>query len=307
MFKAVELGLDQPEKMCKVAKALASETRIEIIKLLNGASLNINEISEKLSIPASSAALNVKVLEEAGIIHTELHPGVRGAMKLCSLSRNIIKFTITGMPESDYNIETIDMPIGNFVECQITPTCGIVSDKAFIGAEDDVRSFYHPQRSQAQLIWFHTGYLRYYFSNECATNNSVRSIDISMEICSEAPNYKNDWPSDITLWINEVECATWTSPGDFGGRRGKLNPPFWSDGSTQYGELKHFTVTADGCRIDGEKVSDICLKDLNLEQGNYIDVKIGVKEDAVNAAGINLFGEKFGDYKQNITLRMEYK
>lgn len=306
MSKEVELGLDRSEEMCKIAKALSTETRLEIIKLLNANSLNINEISEKLGIPASSAALNVKVLEEADIIHTELHPGVRGSMKLCSLKRDHISFVINTAVHSDYSTEVIDMPIGNYAECFVTPTCGMVNDKEFIGTEDEPRSFYNPQRTTAQLIWFHTGYLRYHFSNEVIIDRIVKSFELSMELCSEAPNFKNDWPSDITVWINGIECATWTSPGDFGGRRGKLNPAFWSDGSTQFGKLKRFKADITGFYIDDERVSDITLNDLELDQGNYIDVKVGVKEDAKNAAGINLFGEKFGDYSQNILLRLDY-
>ncbi|MEI3204121.1 MAG: hypothetical protein V8S73_05705 [Lachnospiraceae bacterium] len=37
-----------------------------------------------------------------------------------------------------------------------------------------------------------------------------------MEICSEAPGYKEDWKSDLTLWVNDVEVGTWTCPGDLG-------------------------------------------------------------------------------------------
>lgn len=307
MSKEIEIGLDKPEEMCKIAKAFSSETRLEIIKLLNANSLNINEISDKLNIPASSAALNVKVLEEAGIIHTELHPGVRGSMKLCSLRRNYVGFIINTAVHSDYMTHTIDMPIGNYVECEITPTCGMVNDRMFIGTEDEPRSFYNPSKTSAQLIWFHTGYLRYHFSNEMIMDHEVLSMELSMEICSEAPNYKNDWPSDITLWINGVECTTWTSPGDFGGRRGKLNPPFWSDGATQYGKLVQFKSNKDGFFINDLLYSDITIESLKLKEGNYIDVKIGVKDDAKNAAGMNLFGEKFGDYNQNILLKFEYK
>lgn len=166
MSKEIELRLDRAGEMCKIAKALSSETRLDIIKLLNANSLNINEISEKLGIPASSAALNIKVLEEADIIHTELHPGVRGSMKLCSLKRNHISFIINSAIHKEYMSHIIDMPIGNYVECDMTPTCGMVNDKMFIGTEDEPRSFYNPDRTSAQLIWFHTGFLRYNFSNE---------------------------------------------------------------------------------------------------------------------------------------------
>lgn len=306
MSKKVELGLDNPEELCLVAKALASEVRIDIIKLLNVRSLNVNEISEALSIPASTAALNVKVLEEAGIIHTELQPGTRGSMKLCSIKRGLITMVLNSSFIDHENSTFIHMPIGNYVDCQVTPTCGLVNDRFFIDSEDDPRSFYHPDRSSAQLIWFHCGYLEYRFSNQAIADKVPRSIEVSMEICSEAPNYHNEWPSDITIWLNGVECGTWTSPGDFGGRRGKLNPPFWSDGSTQFGILKSWYINEQGTFLDGVRIGSVTLNELHLQAGDYITFRIGVKPDSKHVGGMNLFGEKFGDYNQSIMMRLDY-
>ena len=62
------LDFDKKKELCSLGKALSSEVRIEILKLLEQQSLNVNEIAEKLEIPASSAAMNVRVLEEAGLI-----------------------------------------------------------------------------------------------------------------------------------------------------------------------------------------------------------------------------------------------
>lgn len=306
MSKEIEIGIDKPEELCIVAKALASEVRIDIIKLLNLNSLNVNEISEKLGIPASSAALNVKILEEAGIIRTELQPGTRGSMKLCSIKRGMIRMVLNSSFIDHDNSTFINMPIGNYVTCEVAPTCGLVNDRVYIDSEDDPRSFYNPEHTTAQLIWFHSGYLEYRFSNQSIVEQRAHRIEISMEICSEAPNYQNDWPSDITLWINDVECGTWTSPGDFGGRRGKLNPPFWSDGSTQFGLLKTWKVTEKGAFIDELKLSDVTIDALKLSEGHFISVKIGVKDDAVNVGGMNIFGEKFGDFNQNIVMRLDY-
>lgn len=306
MSKEIEIGIDTPEELCIVAKALASEVRIDIIKILNLNSLNVNEISEKLGIPASSAALNVKILEEAGIIRTELQPGTRGSMKLCSIKRGMIKMILNSSFIDHDNSTFINMPIGNYVACEVAPTCGLVNDKVYIDSEDDPRSFYNPDHTSAQLIWFHSGYLEYRFSNQAIVDKKAHLIEVSMEVCSEAPNYQNDWPSDITVWINDIECGTWTSPGDFGGRRGKLNPPFWSDGSTQFGLLKTWRVTEKGSFIDEMMVSDVRIADLNLSEGHFISMKIGVKKDTDNVGGMNLFGEKFGDYNQNIIMRLDY-
>lgn len=307
MSKEIELSIQEVENLAAVAKALSSEVRLSIIQLLNKNSLNVNEISEKLGIPASSAALNVKVLEEADLIHTELQPGTRGAMKLCSIKRGMIKIILNSAIIDHDKTTFIEMPIGNYVDFDVTPTCGLVNSHVFIDSEDEPRSFYHPDHTTAQLIWFHSGYLEYRFSNQALEKKNCHLLELSMEICSEAPNYQNDWPSDITLWINGIECGTWTCPGDFGGRRGKLNPPFWSDGSTQFGMLKTWRVTDKGVYIDGQAIGTTSIEDLNLDKGKFIAVRIGVKKDSIHVGGMNLFGNQFGDYAQNIIMRLDYE
>ena len=77
MVKEVHLSLDEPRMMFTIIHALASKVRIDILKLLDTASLNVNEIAEKLDIPPSTAATNVKILEDSGLILTEFQPGTR--------------------------------------------------------------------------------------------------------------------------------------------------------------------------------------------------------------------------------------
>ena len=115
-----------------------------------------------------------------------------------------------------------------------------------------------------------------------------------------------DWPSDITLWINGIEVGTWTSPADFGDQRGLLNPKWWEDRNTQYGLLKGWRVTERGSFMDGIHLSEITCNDLKLMRNPYICVRIGIKPDARHVGGINIFGRKFGNYEQDIVLRVEY-
>ena len=81
MQQSVSINLDDTKQLIRIGKAFSVEARIEILKLLCTQELNINEIAEQLSIPASSAAAHVRVLEEAGLITTSLKPGIRGSMK----------------------------------------------------------------------------------------------------------------------------------------------------------------------------------------------------------------------------------
>ena len=128
-----------------------------------------------------------------------------------------------------------------------------------------------------------------------------------MEICSEAPGFLENWPSDITVFINEVEVGTFHSPGDFGARRGRLTPPVWPNGNTQYGFLKTFSVRENGSFLDGKPENPmISLKDLSLGEKPYISLKIAVLDNAKNAGGVNIFGEKYGDYPQGIIMNLTY-
>ncbi len=305
MSKEIELNLDKPNELFLVAKSLASEIRIEILRLLCFSSLNVNEISEKLNLPPSTAALHVRILEEVGLIHTELQPGVRGSMKLCSKQKDYISATLlTEQMAFLSKIEYIDMPIGNYIDCLVEPTCGLASEKTFIGEEDNKSVFYSPLRTTAKIIWLSKGYLEYRFPNTSIQSNYPKSVEISAELCSEAPNYRLDWKSDITLWVNGFECGTWRCPSDFGGRRGRLNPSWWSDCLTQYGILKTWTINANGVYLDGCKVSNTTINEIDLLKYHYISVRLGNKDDAKYKGGLNIFGDSFGDYAQNIVMKI---
>ncbi len=174
---------------------------------------------------ASTAALHVSQLKKAQLIRTELKPASRGLQKICVRLFDQVVITLpTGELPSENTLD-VSMPIGAYVmNCRVVPTCGLVSERGIIGSLDDPGTFYDPDRLQAQLLWFRCGYVEYRFPNRLPPHAIPESIQISFEAGSEAPLHDDDWPSDITLWINEVEIRTWTSPGDFGGERGALTP-----------------------------------------------------------------------------------
>lgn len=306
MQQRLKLTLDDKEKLSSIGRALSAETRIEILQLLCNADMNINEIAEALSIPQSSAAAHVKVLEETNLIRTTLQPGIRGSMKLCSKSTSEIEILLNSNRLGLERTEVIHMPIGNYVDYKVEPTCGIVSEKGTIGEEDEPRCFYHPERYKAKLLWLGKGYIEYRFPNDFLKHEKEKRVDLSMEICSEDHEYNLDYPSDITLWVNGLEAGTYTCPSDFGGRRGKLNPEWWPDKNTQYGVLKTWSLTGEGTFIDRELVSNVKLSEYQLGEKEYISVRIGIKDDAKHIGGINLFGDCFGDYAQHIKMVIYY-
>ena len=159
---------------------------------------------------------------------------------------------------------------------------------------------------RAGLLWTSAGYVEYKFANGVPKNMKTKRVSVSMEICSEAPGYRETWKSDITVWINGVDCGTWTCPGDFGSRRGRLNPICLSNGSTQYGMQMIWEVRGDGTYLNGLRISDTVVEELQLGAKSFVTVRIGNKPDAKYVGGFNLFGKGFGDYNQDIVLTMEY-
>lgn len=291
-------------------EALASQTRIKMIELLKHESLNIKEMSLKLDISSAIVTKHVYQLEEAGIVATEMIAGKRGMQKLCKL--RLDKVTLLFKPESHEKQEQIrdhynvSLPVGQYADYQVRPTCGLASETKLIGMRDDPRYFAEPEHVKAQHIWFASGYVEYRIPNYLAGKKPVKTIRISLEICSEAPGYAEDWPSDITFSINDKTVCIWTSPGDFGSVRGKLTPQWWEPGSTQHGLLKTLLITADGTYMDGVKLSDVSVKDILIVPSEEIRFRIASSEDADNPGGVSLFGKHFGNYEQDIEVMISY-
>ena len=305
-MKNLELGLEEPKRLQMVARALGSDIRIRILELLDENSMNIIELAQKLELPVSTVSNNVMVLEEADLIRTERQAGIRGVMKLCSRKKDFITFRLMKPRSQELQSHFQNMPIGFYTDCRVTPVCGLLNTHSVIGAMDDEATFYDQERFNAQLLWFQQGYVAYRFSNQVLKDNLIKCMEISFEACSEAPNYRLDWPSDITVWVNGVELGTWCCPGDYGGRQGRYSPDWWPLSSTQYGLLKRWRVDETGCALDDVPISPVTLRDLRLMEQPYIGLKIGIKPEAAHQGGINLFGDHFGDHNQAITMRLDY-
>ncbi len=285
-------------------KALASEPRIQILALLREKTLNINEISDTLKLPQSTVATHISILEEAGLILTESVKAKKGNQKLCSPSFHELLVQFPEKQNTEKNSIEVEMPIGIFTDYHVTAPCGLCSTEHIIGLLDIPDAFLNPERMKAGLLWCGSGTFEYKFPNNTMYETKrPTKIEISLELSSETPGTNSNWPSDITMWINHTEIGTWMSPGDFGDKRGKYTPEWWKLEGSQYGLLKHFSVSDEGSFVDGVKISDVKLDDLKLSEHHSIRVKIGVKENAEHMGGMNIFGKGFGNYDQGIILR----
>jgi predicted transcriptional regulator len=296
-----------PEEGIGVLKGLASPMRVRILKLLHvEGPLNVNDIAARLGLPQSTVSSNVQILEEAGLIRTETQKARKGNQKICrsSFDEVLVMFKQDLKPLKSSEIE-VSMPLGLYTSCDVSAPCGLCSTESIIGLLDVPDTFLDPERMKAGLIWFTSGYVEYQFPNNARlAKHELDSIEFSLELSSEVPGTSTDWPSDITFTVNGTEIGTWTSPGDFGDQRGVYTPDWWQLKGSQYGKLKTWRVNAQGTYVDGVRLSDVRLAELGVEAHRSIRLRIGVKKDAPHPGGVNIFGRGFGNYDQDIILRL---
>ena len=299
--------LVDPEERLDIIKGLASEVRVAMLKLLDTQGpRNVNQIAEALGLPQSTVSSNLQVLEDTGLIVTRTQKARKGSQKICesAFTEILVAFGDVSPKKADDAIE-VAMPIGLFTRCEVTAPCGLCSPDGVIGLLDVPDTFLEPDRMKAGLLWFTRGYVEYQFPNNLKLQNRApAALEFSFELSSEVPGTSADWPSDIFLQVNGKDVATWTSPGDFGDRRGVYTPDWWKLTGSQYGKLKNWRINGQGSFVDGVRVSDVTVADLDLDAHRSIRVRIGVHPDADHPGGINIFGRGFGNYDQDIVMRL---
>lgn len=301
-YKRLELDIGDMDRALPVLHALSTPLRLKILRELWKGGCSVNELARALDVPVSTAALNVQILERAGLLACEMKPGARGMVKLCTQRVSSLSLNLGQSEDDRASIRKFEMPVGCYsTVSDVEPSCGLAGYTRNFDMDDMPGAFYHPQRFEAELLWMHAGTVEYRFPGLSETN--IRFLEISYEACSEIRTYRNDYPSDIFTEINGVRLGVWRSPGDFGGRRGFLNPDWWSDYNTQYGRLLTWRVDGEGTYLDDARVGDVTLEDLHLNAKDYIGLRIGVTDENGIVGGVNLFGKRFGDYPQGIVMR----
>lgn len=309
--KNLSLNIDNDSEhdlIVKLGYALSVKERVLILKNLLYSSQSSSALAHKLDIPTSSMSRHIDALVDAGLIHLSYQPGPKGHAKY--YSQAILGFSVSLEANKDEEKlapeYVVEMPLGMFSHCHIKAPCGMTGENGNIAGFDNPNLFFSPVRMQAECLWFDSGFISYNFPTDFPHDRPLSEITFSFEICSETIYYNDNWPSDITVCINNTEVVTFTSPGDFGGRRGKYTPLYWPLTSTQFGILKKITVKEDGVFLDNVFVSDkVRFSDLHIYDGTAIKLDIGIKDDAAHKGGINLFGKNFGDYPQAIVMMLK--
>ncbi|MDX3925766.1 MAG: winged helix-turn-helix transcriptional regulator [Shinella sp.] len=296
-----------PEKDLAALKGVSSIPRLKLLKeLAKQPGININALAAVTGLPQSSVSTHLQVLEKAGLVRTEVLKARKGNQKVCFAVYDELVVTFHPAPEkiSNNQIE-VSMPLGLYTQSAVTGPCGICSTEGIIGLLDVPETFMDPERMKASLLWFTSGFVEYQFPNNAKLKGQqVESIEIVMEVSSEVPGTLSNWPSDILLSVNGKEVGVWTSPGDFGDRRGLYTPGWWKLKGSQYGMLKSWTIGPAGTFVDGHKISDVVASELELDSHRSVRLKIEVRAESRNPGGINIFGRGFGNYDQDIILRL---
>ncbi|WP_059051810.1 ArsR/SmtB family transcription factor [Paenibacillus senegalimassiliensis] len=289
-------------KYLSLYEALASEVRWKIMKLVADKEMNVKDIAASLALSPSIITMHIRKLEQAGLITTHRVRAGGGTHKMCSLKHHSIEIELPSANRQE-QVREQHISVGHYTAFEVYPTCGLGTKEKEIGVWDDPRYFLDPERVHASILWFGRGYVEYKMPNFLLEDELPEALEISMEIASEAPGLRDEWPSDIGFTFNGTFLGTWTSPADFGrAARGKLTPAWWHRNVNQYGLLKTIRIEPTGTYMDGERMSEVTLADIGLHEP-FWTLRFAVDEQAVHVGGLTLYGSGFGNHDQDIVVR----
>ena len=114
-IKTLDEGLE-------IFKALGSETRIEIIKiLLENHGMNMNELATRLNITNGALTNHIKKLEDSGIVSISNESAGHGNQKKCSVYLDKILIDIDAQ-EDFKNVYQTDLKVAHFSDYEVLPT-----------------------------------------------------------------------------------------------------------------------------------------------------------------------------------------
>lgn len=294
------------ESNLAIFQALSSNTRLRILALIRENEMSIKDLGEALNLSSSVITKHIKILEAVDIIESYSLAGIHGLKKFSKIKTNEIQVILNNNYEvSAPEITEIDVPVGSYSSFQVYAPCGLASKKELLGILDDPRYFASPNKSKSSIIWFTAGYLEYSIPIYEIDFERLGEIEISLELCSEYPGYNNSYKSDILFYLNGIKLGKWRSPGDFGDRKGRYTPKWWTLGS-QYGLLKMIKINENGVFLDGIQLSNVPLTEFIKETDVQLQFKIESPKETEYPGGINLFGKNFGNFDQDIKVKCHY-
>lgn len=302
------LQINGLEQGLEVFKCLGSEVRMEIVKLLaENHEMNLNELASGLGLTNGALTAHIRKLEECGIIQiTTAHTG-RGLQKICSLKVDQLLLNVyPAEEEGSMKMYETSIRIGHYNDYSVHPGCGLAGETALVGAENDPRCFSWPQRLEAQMLWLHDGFVEYRIPNLLPEKQEIVQLTISFEISGADQGSEHDTQSELHFRLNGEEIGRWTTLPARDNARGIYTPPGWNRKERRYGYLKMLVVNATGSYLDGVKVADRDPAAPFLDENNEMKIRFEAHPENGREGGLALYGSGFGNYKQDILVRVHY-
>ncbi|RLE49459.1 MAG: ArsR family transcriptional regulator [Candidatus Methanomethylicota archaeon] len=85
----------QGKDIIRVAVALSSPTRLNILNFLRNREADIGQVAELVKQSKANTSAQIRILERAGLVRTFYRPGVRGVKKVCASNINEIRIILS--------------------------------------------------------------------------------------------------------------------------------------------------------------------------------------------------------------------
>lgn len=291
----------------EIFKTLGSDVRMRIVELLSEqGEMNMNEIAAALELTNGALTAHIRRLEECGIITTVTEYTGHGNQKLCSIKTDQILLDGRTEEPREIKVYNTEVRIGHFSDYEVSPPCGLCSVYRQIGEENDPRFFDHTERLEAGLLWFSKGYVEYRIPKRIPERQRITQVTFFFEISSDQAGESESCQSDIVFLLNGKKIGSWLTPPEFRWDKGIYTPRWWSLKERRSGLQTMIVVTRYGTYLDGLKISDVTLNDVDIDGQEDMRLRFCSGEKRGHNGGIVLYGSGFGNYNQDIHVRVHY-
>jgi predicted transcriptional regulator len=84
----------EDENLEKLAKALSSRTRQEILKLLMKKPMDVSKLAAVLKQTEANISAQIQILQKAGLVTSHYEPGGHGVRKICQVAYHKIEIAL---------------------------------------------------------------------------------------------------------------------------------------------------------------------------------------------------------------------
>jgi len=286
------VDLEDAQRLCE---CLAAPARVEIMRnVLSGGTASLDALAKTLHLTNGAITQHVKKLCDAGLIRVVETHGKHGIAKRCVPAVDRIIIDIAADLDSEKS-KVFEVPLGSFSAASVKPYCAIATPSGWVGERDDPGYFTYPERKDAALIYFNSGFIAWTLPMP-AKKAALESVSVSLEISSKTYGYGRTRDSEISFYLGDVKLGSHTVDGEFTDRKGLFTPGLF-DGVCRYGKYKTLAVNKSGTFLDGLKIGAHTISEF---EGKQLIFALSTEN------GVALFGKGYGDYNRGLGVKIEY-